>query len=105
MERVAFRLRLRPGQIRAYEEAHRRVWPELLQLLKEVGISQYSIFRNGVDLFLYMHVDDFERAWSRLDAHPVNQRWQREMAPLFEPWADLAFGERFPMMKEVFFLE
>jgi L-rhamnose mutarotase len=105
MARVAFRLRVRPERIAEYEAAHRKVWPELLQLLKEVGISQYSIFRSGTDLFFYMHVDDFERAWRQIDANPVNQRWQAQMAPLFEPLPDVAAGERFPMMREVFYLE
>jgi L-rhamnose mutarotase len=105
MSRVAFRLRVRPDCIEAYEEAHRRVWPEMLQLLKDVGITQYSIFRRGVDLFLFMHVDDFERAWNVLDKHPVNQRWQQAMKPLFQPLSELEGGERFPLMKEVFYLE
>lgn len=105
MARVAFRLRVRQERIADYEAAHRQVWPELLQLLKEVGISQYSIFCSGTDLFFYMHVDDFERAWSRIDAHPLNRRWQAQMAPLFEPLPDLAPGERLPMMREVFYLE
>jgi L-rhamnose mutarotase len=105
MARVAFRLRIRSDRIKDYEEAHRRVWPEMLQLLKRVGITQYSIFRRGVDLFLYMHVEDFERAWSELDNSPVNQRWQQEMKPLFEPLTDLEPGERFAMMHEIFYLE
>jgi L-rhamnose mutarotase len=105
MARVAFRLRVRPERIAEYEEAHRKVWPELLQLLKDVGISQYSIFRSGSDLFFYLHVDDFERAWNQIDANPVNKRWQAQMAPLFEPMADPAPGERFPMMREVFYLD
>ena len=105
MARVAFRLRIRSGCIEAYEEAHKRVWPELLQLLKNVGISKYSIFRHGTDLFLYMHVEDFERAWSELEKDGVNQRWQQQMKPLFEPLTDLQPGERFPMMREVFYLE
>jgi L-rhamnose mutarotase len=105
MARVAFRLRIRPDRIAEYDEAHKRVWPELLQLLKQVGISRYSIFRHETDLFLYMHVEDFERAWSQLDKHPINLRWQQEMKPLFEPLTGLAPGERFPMMREVFFLE
>jgi len=104
MARIAFRLRVRADRIAEYEEAHRHVWPELLSLLKSVGISQYSIFRSGVDLFFYMHVDDFERAWSQIERSPVNQRWQQEMAPLFEPMAAAAPGERFPMMREVFYL-
>jgi L-rhamnose mutarotase len=105
MQRVAFRLRLRPGTIEEYERAHQHVWPELLAKLKEVGIFDYSIFRRGLDLFLVMKVEDFERAWDILDNDPVNQRWQKEMGRLFEPMADLEPGERFPMMKEVFRLE
>jgi L-rhamnose mutarotase len=105
MQRVAFRLRVRPDRIHEYEDAHRRVWPELLRLLKDVGVARYSIFRHGTDLFFYMQVDDFERAWDRLDNSDVNQRWQKEMAPLFEPTGQLEPGERFLMMREVFYLE
>jgi L-rhamnose mutarotase len=105
MARFAFQLRLRSDQIEAYEAAHREVWPELLSLLKQVGIEQYSIFRRGVDLFLYLKVADFAQAWRQIDASPVNQRWQERMAPMFETPADLQPGERFPMMREIFFLE
>jgi L-rhamnose mutarotase len=52
-----------------------------------------------------MQVDDFEHAWSVIDTDPVNQRWQEQMSSLFEPIADLEPGERFPMMREVFYLE
>jgi L-rhamnose mutarotase len=48
MPRVAFRLRIRPDAIVAYEESHRQVWPDLLAKLQEVGISDYSIFRRGI---------------------------------------------------------
>jgi L-rhamnose mutarotase len=50
-------------------------------------------------------VDDFEKAWDELDRDPVNQRWQQFMSRLFEPIPDLESGERFAMMKEVFYLE
>jgi L-rhamnose mutarotase len=105
MERIAFRLRVRADRIQDYEAAHKRVWPEMLQLLKDAGIAQYSIFRHGVDLFFYLHVNDFDRAWSQIESSPVDQRWQKEMQPLFEPLSDLNPGERFPMMREVFYLE
>jgi L-rhamnose mutarotase len=32
-------------------------------------------------------------------------RWQREMAKYFEPVSDLQPGEKFAMMKEVFYME
>jgi len=105
MARVAFRLRLKPTAIAEYDESHRHVWPELLEKLREVGISDYSIFRRGQDLFLVMRVEDFHRAWEILDKDPANQRWRKEMSRLFEPVPDLQPGERFAMMKEVFYLE
>ncbi|MFI5095198.1 MAG: L-rhamnose mutarotase, partial [Candidatus Acidiferrales bacterium] len=88
-----------------YEAAHKNVWPALLAKLKEVGISQYSIFRREQDLFLFMHVDDFDAAWRALDQYPTNLQWQQEMAKLFEPVPGLKPGEKFAMMKEVFYLD
>src|SRR5215475_11210079 len=104
MPRYAFKLRIRAEAIEAYEEEHRRVWPELLDKLKQVGVSDYSIFRRGQDLFLTLRVNDFDRAWDELDRDPVNRRWQELMNRLFEPVLDQQPGERFAMMKEVFYL-
>jgi L-rhamnose mutarotase len=56
MPRVAFRLRIKRGKEEEYDAAHKNVWPALLAKLKEVGISQYSIFRREQDLFLFMQV-------------------------------------------------
>ncbi len=105
MARVAFRLRIKAGAEEGYERDHKNVWPELLAKLKEVGISDYSIFRRGQDLVLVMLVEDFEGAWDKLGKEPVNLRWQQEMAKYFEPVGDLQPGERFAMMKEVFYME
>lgn len=105
MGRVAFQLRIKASAAEGYERDHRAVWPELLAKLKEVGISDYSIFRRGQDLVLVMRVQDFEGAWAALDRDPVNLRWQTEMAKYFEPVAGLEPGERFAMMKEVFYME
>jgi L-rhamnose mutarotase len=104
MPRFAFRLRIKPGAIQAYDEAHRHVWPELLAKLKQVGISDYSVFRRDQDLFLVMQVENFDAAWDELAKDPVNLRWQAEMSKLFEPVPGLGPHERFAMMKEVFYL-
>src|SRR5580704_6982691 len=103
MPRYAFQLRIKSDAIEEYEREHQRVWPELLAKLKEVGISEYSIFRRGQDLVLCLRVDDFDKAWDELD--PVNLRWQELMARLFEPETAKMPGERFAMMKEIFYLE
>jgi len=105
MPRVAFRLRIKAGKEAEYDESHRHVWPALLAKLKEVGISDYSIFRREQDLFLVMRVNDFDAAWRSLDQDPTNIQWQQEMSKLFEPVPGLKAGEKFAMMQEVFRLD
>jgi L-rhamnose mutarotase len=50
-----------------------------------------------------MQVEDFDGAWDQLAKAPVNERWQKEMGRFFEPVPDQLSGERFAMMKEVFY--
>ena len=105
MARYAFLLRLKPGTGPGYDKAHEAVWPELLALLKGVGIYDYSIFRRDELLVLTMRIDgDFDTAWDKIVQDPVNARWQKAMAEYFVPEQDARPGERFPMMREVFFL-
>ena len=61
------------------------------------------LFRS--ELVLSLRVDDFERAWDELDRDAVNLRWQEFMSRLFEPVPEKREGERFAMMKEVFYLK
>jgi L-rhamnose mutarotase len=105
MARYAFQLRIKEDCIDEYEREHKRVWPELLSKLKDVGISEYSIFRRGQELVLCLRVENFDQAWDELDRDPVNKRWQEFMGRLFEPVPGKTPGERFAMMKEVFYLE
>jgi L-rhamnose mutarotase len=104
VQRIAFQLRIKAGMMQEYDEAHRHVWPELLAELESFCVSDYSIFRRGQQLFLYMHVPDFDLLTKRLANSGVNQRWQQKMAPLFEPVLDLQPGESQAMMQEVFFM-
>jgi len=104
LKHYAFLLHLRPGTEDAYEEAHRHVWPEMLDLLKKAGISEYSIFRRQDLLVLTLRAVDFDATWSQIENNPVNLRWQQVMSDYFQPINDLRPGERFPMMEEVFYL-
>ncbi len=83
-QRSAFVLKVRPERIDEYVEAHREVWPELLDALRAAGIRNYSIFRAGNEMFGYFECDDLEAAGRYLDAQDVNSRWQDHMAELLE---------------------
>ena len=44
MEKIAFKMKLKPGFKDEYRKRHNEIWPELQLLLKENGVSDYSIF-------------------------------------------------------------
>jgi L-rhamnose mutarotase len=83
-QRSAFVLRVRPDKIDEYVRAHRNVWPEMLEALRGAGIRNYTIFRNGNEMFGYFESDDLEAAAASMEAQDVNARWQDTMAGLLE---------------------
>ncbi|MBS2098106.1 L-rhamnose mutarotase [Carboxylicivirga linearis] len=44
MTRLAFKMHLNEGQKQEYIKRHNEIWPELKKLLKDAGVSEYSIF-------------------------------------------------------------
>jgi len=104
MQRVAFQLRIKAGMEAEYDETHRHVWPELLADLEGFDVTDYSIFRRGQELFLYLRVPDLTTLLQQLSESEINQKWQAKMAPIFEPVPSLQPGETLAFMEEVFFL-
>ncbi len=92
MTRLALHSRLIPGTEEAYEREHARVWPELITVMREVGIHDWSIWRSGRDLFHLVECDDFEAAVATLADDPVDRRWQEHMGQFVESFAQNAEG-------------
>jgi len=44
MKKIAFKMKLKPGFKEEYRRRHNELWPEVVNLLKDNGISDYSIF-------------------------------------------------------------
>jgi L-rhamnose mutarotase len=80
--KVGIHTRLQPGAVERYERYHREVWPEVLSAIRRSGITEYVIFRDGLDLFHYIECEDYARAIGELAGDPVNIKWQAEMAPM-----------------------
>lgn len=88
-EKYAFRMRLNPGMKAEYKRRHDEIWPELVILLRDAGVSDYSI-----------HLDQetnclFGVLWRKtghgmddLPRHPVMRRWWAHMADLMETKPD-----------------
>jgi L-rhamnose mutarotase len=83
-ERTAFVLRVRPDKIEEYIRAHQDVWPEMLDALRGAGIRNYTIFREGNQMFGYFEADDLAAAGRYLAQQEVSTRWQDAMAELLE---------------------
>jgi L-rhamnose mutarotase len=84
LKRYAFILKLRPSVEEAYDEADRSVSPELIALLKRVGVSEYSIFRRDRLLFLTLRARNFELAWREMENDSAYLGWQKIMRQFFE---------------------
>jgi L-rhamnose mutarotase len=98
VERVCFILRVRQDRLDEYKEAHRSVWPEMLEALSATGWTNYSLFLDEDGMLVgYFETEDFEAALAGMEATDVNARWQAAMAEFLVP----------PMrrIEEVFHLE
>jgi len=80
-EKFAFRMMLNPGMKAEYKKRHDEIWPELVQLLRDAGISDYSIHldEEGHILFgvLWRNIG---HKMDELPKSPVMQRWWAHMA-------------------------
>ncbi|MCZ4090340.1 L-rhamnose mutarotase [Sinorhizobium psoraleae] len=89
MEKYAFRMRLNPGMAAEYKARHDAIWPELVVLLKEAGISDYSIHLDEETnlLFGVLWRTDTHRM-AELPSHPVMRKWWAYMADIMETHAN-----------------
>jgi len=83
MQRHAFKMRLNPGMEAEYTRRHDKIWPDLVQLLKDAGISNYSIHldRETNTLFGYLERRD-DHAMDDLPSHPVMKKWWAYMGDI-----------------------
>jgi L-rhamnose mutarotase len=86
VERVCFILRVRQDRLDEYKEAHRSVWPEMLDALSATGWTNYSLFLDEDGLLVgYFETEDYEAALAGMEATDVNTRWQAAMAEYLVP--------------------
>lgn len=89
LETYAFRMRLHPGQAEAYRKRHDAIPTDLVALLREAGISDYSIFLDPETNCLFGVLQ--RPAGHGMDAlanHPVMRRWWAAMADIMETHSD-----------------
>ncbi|MCK3684464.1 L-rhamnose mutarotase [Maribellus sp. YY47] len=85
MKRVAFKMYLNEGQKEAYQKRHNEIWPELKKLLKDSGVSEYSIFLDEETntLFAFQKVAG-DGGSQDLGQNEIVQRWWKFMSDIMK---------------------
>ena len=87
--RHAFRMKLKPGNVTEYQKRHDEIWPELAKLLRDSGISNYSIYLDEETLHLFAIFDiTIPNHTEQLPQHPLMRRWWAYMKDLMETHPD-----------------
>lgn len=81
----AFRMRLHPGREEEYRRRHNAIWPELVALLRESGIEDYSIHLDPETGHLFGVLKRRpDHGMDKLPEHPVMKRWWAYMADIMD---------------------
>ncbi len=82
--RVALHTRVRAGREAEYDQAHQHVPLELVEAIRAAGVTEWTIWRSGRELFHLIECVDYAAVLERLQGQEVNLEWQARMAELLE---------------------
>lgn len=104
MKRFGFKMKLKPGFRDEYKKRHSEIWPELKKLIKETGVSDYSIYLDEETNILFAaQKQSGEQSSQDLGQNPIVQKWWAYMADIMETNPDNS-PVTIPL-EEVFYME
>ena len=107
MKSYAMALDLREGRdvVEEYTRYHRAVWPEVVEGLRDLGISKLRIFLHGRRLFMYIEApDDFDiaRDFQKYTENDRAKQWDELMRKFQVKVPGATPEDWWAPMKEVF---
>lgn len=106
MQRMGMVIGLNAEKIEEYKRLHAAVWPDVLRMISQCHIRNYSIFLKEPEnlLFSYFeyHGEDFDADMKIMAADPVTQDWWAVCMPCQKPLETRNDGEWWASMEEVF---
>lgn len=102
MEKYAWRARIVDGAAEEYKRRHSEIWPEMLEVLKEAGIVNYTIWLSGNELFGYYECEKGIQYAAKVQAEsPTVKKWDEYMKDILIMEKDPVTGAQ-PQLKKVF---
>lgn len=99
------RLKDDPELIQEYIARHQKVWPKVLEGIKQVGVVDHEIYIHNNLLFMILvtPIDfDFDKQMSILATMPRQQEWEALMSKYQASSADASSAEKWQRMERVF---
>ena len=105
MEKYAWTAKIKKGKKAEYIKRHDEIWPELVKVLKEAGICNYTIWADGNTLFGYYECEKGVDFAAKTQAEsPVVDKWNEYMKDVMEMTLDPETGAQ-PKLVAVFKLD
>lgn len=106
MQRMGMVIGVKSETIAEYKRLHAAVWPEILALISDCNIQNYTIFLREPENLLFgtweYHGTDFAADMAKMAGNPKNKEWWAVCMPCQQPLESRADGEWWAMMEEVF---
>ena len=84
-KRFGFKMKMFPGFKEEYKKRHGEIWPELVRLLKNEGIENYSIFLDEETNTLFAYQEQSGESSSQdLGETEIVKKWWKYMADIME---------------------
>ncbi|MBQ7995264.1 MAG: L-rhamnose mutarotase [Bacilli bacterium] len=105
MEKYAWMAKIKPGKKDEYVKRHNEIWPEMVSLLKEAGIKNYTIWTDGDFVFGYYECEKgIEFAAKTQSNSKIVDKWNVYMKDVMEMIMDPKTGAQ-PLLEKVFELD
>ena len=107
MKRYGMVIKVKQGKLEEYKKLHAAVWPDILQLLRDCNMRNYSIYHRDGYLFSYFEYvgEDLDADWAKMLAAPINDEWWKVCCPCQQPVETAKEGEWWASMEEVFHMD
>lgn len=99
--------RLKENKIEEYKNLHALVWHDVLKMIKECNLQNYSIFIKEDVVFAYFEYtgSDYEADMKHMADDPVTQKWWANTKPCFAAYNDMSNENFYEDMQSIFYLK
>lgn len=96
---------LKEDKIEEYKQLHSNPWPDVLKVISECNLRNYSIFIHRCLVFSYFEYvgENYEADMKRMEADNTTQEWWQHTKPCFERYFFSTDSEFYHDMEQIFY--